>query len=331
MTWLMQPAAWLYGQVVAARNRRFDAGMRVTDVGVPVISIGNITVGGTGKTPMVQWAVQQLQAAGGTPAIAMRGYLAEQGAASDEVMEHQAAFPDVPVLVGPNRVTQIRRHFEASVNTDVIVLDDGFQHRFVDRALDVVLIDARHDLRQGHLLPRGRMREPGRSLRRADAVVVTHVDHAVWDASAWIEEHHQSLPIASCRHVWSSLQQYSSQGAAVVDVQSLRGMKVATRFGVAHSAPIRAEIVAQGGEIYCDFSAADHAAIKPHEQQALIEASHQVDAIVMTNKDWVKYKPLVDWSQLEVPVLVPQLRLTFEHGETALAQRMVEAAGLESS
>ena len=75
---VMQPAAWLYAQIMAARNRRFDAGMRVTTVGCPVVSVGNLTVGGTGKTPMVQWIAAQLRDVGLVPAIAMRGYLAEK-------------------------------------------------------------------------------------------------------------------------------------------------------------------------------------------------------------------------------------------------------------
>ena len=331
MNILMQPAAWLYGQIVAARNRRFDTGMRITDVGLPVISIGNITVGGTGKTPMVQWAVDQLLHAGACPAIAMRGYLAEHGTESDEVLEHQSAMPAVPVLVGPNRVAQIQRHLEIPTKTDVIVLDDGFQHRFVNRALDVVLIDARHDLSEGHLLPRGRMREPGMSLSRADVVVLTHADRAEWDAVSWIKKHHQSTPIASCRHGWASLHRFTADGESSLEVTSLNGMAIATRLGVARSDSIRAEVMDLGGKIIEDFPASDHAAIKASEQQALMKASSRVDAILMTNKDWVKYKPLVDWGQLEAPVLVPQLQLVFEHGESALAERMIGAAGLESS
>ena len=146
------------------------------DTGWPVISIGNLTLGGTGKTPMVQHAASVLMDAGHRPAIVLRGYGARRGEDSDEAMEHRAALPGVPVMAQPDRVAALATLRRTHPEVDVVLLDDGFQHRFVKRCSDIVLIDARRVLDEERVLPAGRLREPLASLARATDVVVTHAD-----------------------------------------------------------------------------------------------------------------------------------------------------------
>lgn len=162
----LAPASWMYRSVVAARNGLYDAGLiRTYASPVPVISIGNLTVGGTGKTPFAAYIVERLRAMGCSPAIVMRGY------GDDERLLHAQLNPGVRVYAQPDRVEGITR--AASDGADVVVLDDAFQHRRASRAFDIVLVSAdqwRDDL---GLLPAGPLREPLRSIRRADLIVVT--------------------------------------------------------------------------------------------------------------------------------------------------------------
>jgi len=159
------PLASVFGTLVGLRNWGFDRGLRRSAVGtIPVISIGNLAVGGTGKTPTAGWLVSELRARGWRPAIVMRGY------GDDEILLHRRWNPEVPVIRSPRRMEGILR--AERDGADIVVLDDGFQHRSVHRDVDVVLLSPAHGART-RLLPRGPFREPLRALRRADIVLVT--------------------------------------------------------------------------------------------------------------------------------------------------------------
>ncbi|HRQ74118.1 MAG TPA: tetraacyldisaccharide 4'-kinase, partial [Phycisphaerales bacterium] len=139
-------AAMVYGAAIARRNRAFDAGRGVVTLDRPVISVGNLSTGGTGKSPTVAWVVRTLREAGRDPCIAMRGYRSRDGV-SDEAEEYRAAFDDLPVVARPDRLQGLIELFasERGGRVDAVVLDDGFQHRCIARALDLVLIDATRD------------------------------------------------------------------------------------------------------------------------------------------------------------------------------------------
>lgn len=171
----LKPLSRVYGWVIDARNRRFDAAQKTTTVDVPVISVGNITVGGTGKTPLVLHLVERLLERGCKPAILTRGYGAKRGATADEVQEFQAQRPEVPVVVNPNRV-QGAATAQSEHGADVLVMDDGFQHRRLGRDLDLVLIDAWNPWGGEALLPAGRLREPLSSLRRANVICISRAN-----------------------------------------------------------------------------------------------------------------------------------------------------------
>jgi tetraacyldisaccharide 4'-kinase len=163
---LLTPAELGYRAVMRARNVAYGSGVAGTNSPpIPAISVGNITVGGTGKTPMVRWLVKQLLRRGWTPGILHGGY------ADDEPALHRFWFPDLPVVAGKDRLMAAGRAMNQGA--DVLVLDDAFQHRRLRRDLDIVLVAAETWSRHARLLPRGPYREPPRSLRRADIVVVT--------------------------------------------------------------------------------------------------------------------------------------------------------------
>lgn len=167
-----------YRGVVRARNALFDAGwLRVHAPALPVISIGNVTVGGTGKTPVAAYIAARLHELGARPAIVMRGY------GGDEPAVHRILNPDVPVLTSPDRAAGIRAARDAGC--DIAVLDDAFQHRWVERRENVVLVSVEQWARGvRRCLPAGPYREPLDALRRASLVLVTRKDAAEADAIA---------------------------------------------------------------------------------------------------------------------------------------------------
>lgn len=161
---LLLPLEGLWRLAVAWRNRRYDRRGGIAVEGLPVVSVGNLAVGGTGKTPFSAWVARTLADAGASPAVLLRGY------GDDEVRLHRRWNPDVAVMVGADRVTGAERARVAGA--DVAVLDDGFQHRRLARRLDIVLLAA-EDPVPAPVMPRGPYREPLDALRRADVVVVT--------------------------------------------------------------------------------------------------------------------------------------------------------------
>ena len=148
---------------------------RIHEADVPVVSVGNITAGGTGKTPMVAWLVQWFQDHGLRPVILSRGYRSLPGEVNDEKLVLDQLCPGVPHLQNPNRVASSRVAVDEHA-AQVLILDDGFQHRRLARDLDIVLIDALNPFGYGRLLPRGLLREPLAGLQRADLIIITRAD-----------------------------------------------------------------------------------------------------------------------------------------------------------
>ncbi len=162
---LAAPFSLLFGAGVRLRNLLYDQGLLSAGRGpIPVVSVGNLVVGGTGKTPVARWFVERLQERGWTPALVSRGY------GQDELLLHRRWNPEVPVLEAPRRLEGVRSAAQAGAN--ICVVDDGFQHRRLARDMDVVLLSP-DDPFPPRLLPRGPYREPLGSLRRAHLIVVT--------------------------------------------------------------------------------------------------------------------------------------------------------------
>jgi tetraacyldisaccharide 4'-kinase len=196
MSLALAPLGMLYGAVTRARLRLYRSGILKTEnVGAPVVSVGNLTAGGTGKTPLVEWAAHALAGEGLRVCVLTRGYgRADEGrrvVASDgaRVLAEVAECGDEPRLLAEKLLgvasvvcdrdrVAAARWARAELGARVFVLDDGFQHLRLARDLDIVTVDATAPLGDGHMLPRGRLREPAWGLARADCVVITRVDLA---------------------------------------------------------------------------------------------------------------------------------------------------------
>jgi len=323
---LTAPASWLYGLVIGVRNARYDRGSAVMPVSVPVVSVGNLTVGGAGKSPMVTWVIGRLLGAGARPVIGMRGYGARPGEMSDEHLVHCRRQPDVPVVADPDRVGALRSFLRQYSEIDCVVLDDGFQHRRLARNLDLVLIDATQDTMHDRLLPRGRLREPLSSLRRADAVIVTRAEALDDELATAVRQWHGKPPIAWSRHAWTGLELYHRPNRPQdTPVSWLDGKRVVTLLGVGNPESVRRQVEAAGAVIAADVPARDHERYDAARLAAVKSVCNGVDAVVMTSKDWVKVRRLATVESLPVPIVVPRLEIDVFEGEAALTT-MIEHA-----
>jgi tetraacyldisaccharide 4'-kinase len=315
----------VYGAAIALRNRKFDGGNGAQAFDRPVISIGNITTGGTGKTPLVAWLARQLIEARVEPLIAMRGYGARHGEVSDEQAEYRATLPDPHVVANPKRASAIREYLESHLDVQAIVLDDGFQHRQIKRDLDLVLIDATADTFEDRLLPAGNLREPVANLHRADAVIVTHADFEISDLNAQVERHHGRPPIAWCRHVWTHLDFFDrSSRPESVEVNWLRGKRIITMLGIGRPASVQRQLHATGAQIVKAIPARDHQKYDHDSLNAVLMAGRMCDALVVTHKDWVKLAKVIDWEKFSLPIVVPRLAIEFDAGEMELLNLVLQ-------
>lgn len=313
------PLSWLYRIGITHRNKGFDAGRGVTKLDRPVISIGNLSTGGTGKTPMVHLVARILIEHGHHPVIAMRGYGAKPGEKGDEQREHELALPGIPIVAQPDRLAGLRQLFvgERGSDIDCVILDDGFQHRRIERDLDIVLIDVSRPPRLDALLPKGHLREPVESLSRAGLVVLTHCelrDHATIEelVSELTVHLDKGVVILKSSHSWASCLVYTrtDEGWQTVrtGVNDLQGRSLYLICGIGNAEAFEQMAIAHGVSITGSTKLQDHTLIP----QSLIDEITQTEnsqismSFFMTRKDWVKASAEVIWPIGSV-VIVPEL------------------------
>lgn len=257
--------------------------------GVPVVSVGNVSAGGTGKTPFVRWCVEALRASGKHPAIALRGYKSV-GGISDEAEEYRTMLPDVPVAVGANRLKELAKLRREHPHIDCAVLDDAFQHRAIARDLDIVLVDATRPAIDGRLLPAGWLREPATALRRADLVVVTRAQHVDQRLSDLIESFHGKPPVAWTMHEWIRIERFGV-GDREMPLASLNGKRVVIASALARPDAFVDDALRHGVRLVGDMRFPDHHPFTDEETQRIAARARSKDAAVLcSGKDWAKLR-----------------------------------------
>lgn len=259
---VLRAASWGYGLGVRVRNRAFDLGIKRSHrLAVPVISIGNLTAGGTGKTPIVVRLAALAGARGLRPAILTRGYrrAGSTNLGSDEAALLERNLVGVPVIVDPDRVAGGRRAIAGGA--DLLILDDGFQHRRLARTQDVVLLDAREPFGGDALLPRGLLREPVSGLERAHAVIVTRADRIDPAQREVLRARLAALlpagtPIAFERHAPRDLVDLADGSAH--ELQLLRGARVVAFSGIGDPRTLSETLGASGAEVVTALDFGDH-------------------------------------------------------------------------
>jgi tetraacyldisaccharide 4'-kinase len=303
------PAAGVYGGVVAARNALYDRGvLSVHRPAIPTISVGNLTVGGTGKTPIVSHLSQILRERGRQPAIVLRSYRS-----GDELLVHRALQPQYFAIASLDRLESIAK--AAAMGCDVAVLDDGFQHRRVGRAADIVLVSADSWPGPHALLPAGPWREPLSSLRRASLVIVTRkaVDQTAAEAVATIVQ--EAVPVGVPTAVASlSFDALRAKGGETRPLATLAGQRVHAVTAIGNPRAFFAQLRASGAEIV-PHAFRDHHAYTPADVARLVRAANGA-AVVCTLKDAVKLMPL--WPEEPQTLWYVSQRVTFDRGLDAL-------------
>ncbi|HED54763.1 MAG TPA: tetraacyldisaccharide 4'-kinase [Phycisphaerales bacterium] len=327
----LKPIQVVYCSAVARRNAAFDRGRRVVTFDRPVISVGNVSVGGTGKSPMVAHILHLLVGAGRRPCVAMRGYGSSRrrDGRSDEAEEYRAIFPGLPVVAQPNRTLGLMELFATpeGESVDCIVLDDGFQHRRIARQLDIVLLDASKRPLEDEPLPIGRLREPMASLRRADVVAVMHAEAVVEAEVTRIVNEVMALNpgvlVVVGEHRWTGVDVLGVDGFQ--PVSWLAGKRVLPVCAIGNPAPFLAKVEAEAGDVLTPIVLRDHDPYSTRTVRRLIRSATGAEAMVTTAKDWAKLKsvPAADWP---CPVVRPRLEVFLRSGGDALAEKVLSAA-----
>jgi tetraacyldisaccharide 4'-kinase len=315
---LLRVAETPYSLAVRYRNRRYDRGRaEIHDVGVPVISVGNLTLGGTGKTPVVKWIARHLQHLEASVVLLSRGYGASTGEQNDEARELAQALPNVPHLQNRDRVSAARQAI-SQYHPDVFILDDGFQHRRLARDLDIVLLDALEPFGFEHVFPRGTLREPLAGLKRADVVCLSRADAVSVDEREAIRRRAAQLAPAAAwceiAHVPSGV--LNSEGDSK-PLEHLRGKRVAAFCAIGNPAGFRHTLASVGCEVVAWREFVDHHIFSDAELAELETAARDcgADCLVCTQKDLVKIpnKPLGD-----VPLWAVTIEIDFLSGKEKL-------------
>lgn len=314
-SWIIRVRNLYYGNVTASRRR----------AGCPVLSIGNVTVGGTGKTPMAARIARMLIDRNRTVAILSRGYKGRPvpppdanpdvpappwRLESDEALVLQRRCPEATIVIDANRVAGAQAAIAAGA--DVLVLDDGFQHRRLHRDLDIVLVDATQPFGHGWMLPRGLLREPPTSLRRADLIILTRSDQIEHSDKmfllALLRRYSRNKTVVQAVHRVSGFQDVKGKLLPGQDPGAIQAVIFA---GVANFEGFRESVERLGVHVLAAYEYPDHHYYSDDEIVALsdVAVTLEANAVVTTEKDAVK---LVDrWPDKACRLLVLHLEIEF--------------------
>jgi len=322
---LLRVCSFFYGCGLLARNWAYRLGaLRSHRLDRRVISVGNLTLGGTGKTPLVMLIAQTLKSQGRKPAILSRGYggvsknpvnvvadgervLLTADRAGDEPVMMARRLGNVPVLTGPNRY-QTGRYAIDRLGADTLILDDGFQRRALARDLNILLLDHRAPLGNGKLFPAGELREPMEEAKRADLICFTRYSSSEQTGALPLPE---KIPVIKTVTEADALVDLAEGRERAVD--SFAGQKVAAFCGIAKPEEFKKTLGATGGELVFFRAFKDHHRYSRVELQTIDRSAEDKGAkcIIVSEKDAVKIDPSV----MQLPIYFLSLRVKIIKGE----------------
>lgn len=307
---MLSPFELMYRSVVAIRGEMYDNGLlHVHTSRIPVVSVGNLTVGGTGKTPFAAWIASRLRELGRSPAVVLRGY------GADEPFVHRRINPGIPVVVAPDRVAGIAE--AESKRADVVVLDDGFQHRRAARQADIVLFSADNWSGRERLLPAGPFRESMSSLERASLIVITRKtasDQQVSDAESSIQSVAPGKPLAVVR--FDPAEVVSESNPEIwLPVTELSGKTVLAIAAIGNPHAFFTQLKSIGANVM-PRPFPDHHSFDDRDIAELVKSGHSADYVVCTLKDSVKLG--VTWPADASPLWYVSLAVHIERGAQSI-------------
>jgi len=291
-----------YLAVLNTRNTLYKKGIvRSSRLPVKVISIGNITTGGTGKTPLVEFSVKYLSGSGRKVAVLSRGYGGDNssqegdGMVNDECLTLIENLQDIPVLAGRDRV----KSGEKAINdfgVDCVVLDDGFQHLRLKRDLDVVVIDALNPFGGENLIPRGSLREPLQNLERADLFIISHCDQGneqiIRSIYKKLDQINHSASV--CESIHRPVHFDTIADGSILELEWLKGKRVYALSAIGNPESFSNTLKGLGADLIKHRVFQDHHVYTEEEIEDVISAAQLLgaDAIVVTQKDIVKIRKM---------------------------------------
>lgn len=311
-----------YGWATRIRNWLYDKGWKPSqNVGVPVVSVGNLTLGGTGKTPCVEYVARFYQQRQQRVAILSRGYRG-WGGLNDEALVLRENLPEVPHLQGADRVALARQAVK-ELRSTVLVLDDGMQHRRLARNLDIVLIDATAPWGHEFLFPRGLLREDTNGLRRAGIVMLTRCDQVeAKECDRILGVIGTLVPEAPVVQTTHRPVELVNSGRKILPLERLNQQPVAAFCGLGNPEAFRRTLVSLGSRVRDFRTFFDHHAYTKADIESLCNWARQQarDCIVVTTqKDLVKIN-LSELAGHELWAL--RIRLHVEAGQDALDRKL---------
>lgn len=325
-------AAKSYAAIIALRNLAYSKGwLKIHTAGAAVISVGNITAGGTGKTPLVIWLVKQitenlkLKTKNYGCAILTRGYKTTQNY-SDEPAILTEVCPHAKVIVNPDRVAAARQAVD-EFGANLLIMDDGFQHRRLARNLDIVTIDATRPFGYGKMLPAGLLREPVAALKRADAVVITRCNQAGEGKLAELEKKLRLLnpDMTIARSIHRPVCTKSIDGSQI-SIDELKDKRILAFCGIGNPDAFFNTINELGCDIVNSKIYDDHHQYTDDCLAAIYEqAKHlKADLILTTQKDWTKITQLAPVKK-DIPLAYLAIELKFISGKDKITQLIEDA------
>jgi tetraacyldisaccharide 4'-kinase len=334
LRFFLRMAAGGYSTAVELRNSLYSKGwLKTHQINTPVISVGNITTGGTGKTPLVIWLCNLLHKMNINCAILTRGYKAIQNY-SDEPAIFAESCPQAKVVINPDRIAGANEAIEKH-GAKVLIMDDGFQHRRLARDIDIVTIDATCPFGYGKILPAGLLREPASTLKRADAIVLTRCDHISQNDLDKLEQELKRInpDMVIARSIHSAIC-IKLADCSELDIEQLKGKKVFAFCGIGNPDAFFETIKALGVEIPRAEVYDDHHHYTDKNIGSICKQAKQKDAdlILTTQKDWTKITPL-DFSHEGITFGYLAIELRFIAGEekiTHLIEKALEGKIIEN-
>lgn len=330
---LVKPVLWMmsqiYGFLILSRRILYDAGLlQRCRLSAPVISVGNLTVGGTGKTPLVELIARILKEKKVRPIILTRGYMGETkkagGQNSDEALMLRDALIDVPVLAGADRVKNARAYSKKN-KVDVFLLDDGFQHWRLFRDLDMVVVDTTNPWGNGHLLPRGILREPREALSRAHMFVLTKTDigrnhlqdikkdlSAINPRALMVETVHKPICFLDGR------------SGVTEDLSLVKGRTICAVSSIGTPDSLTKTLITLGADVKEHAAFMDHHSYGPGDMEQIMKLCREQETaiLVTTEKDAVKLKLFFNLFPPHIRILFLRIKMSIVHGEEAFLERI---------
>lgn len=344
---VLKPTSLLWGALYRIRRSFYEYGVLKKDYfKVPIISVGNVTFGGTGKTPMIIWLTNQMEEFGLTPAILTRGYKGELEHKSGLIKGGQRfrsnpkQFGDEPllisrkmssgaVIVGKKRAENLKKYFH-EVEPDVVLLDDGFQHIQLYRSFNIVLFDASLPLDRYHTAPLGYLREGLTALKDADALIISRADQVPEEKIEKLIEmlskyYRRDIPIAKFKYNPSGV--YDCFDKLTLEMDDLKDRRIIVLSAIASPESFYHLLESYGSEIVEKIVYPDHYLFTQEDlNEALIKAAKYNAKVITSEKDMVKIRRVVQDNR----ILYVNISVSFMSGEENLVSSIKKVLNLDN-